>query len=216
MKQKEEGDKLRNHKKIKKVMNRRTLLILCAMAACMILPWTKATASAEGDAGQFHSRGVIRYHDAGGQQVILDSGDIERLFQYAAEGKTGLSAALGGIGTKLIRSDAGYTYTRDPQAEISVGEIRTADEMQAADFDLLLGALTESQLLPEGYEETYVLANSDNLTLGRSAWSDGSLLRGNNRDLTEHYIRGWLEGSGCTNYEAIYDEEGRWIGYREK
>ena len=29
-------------------------------------------------------------------------------------------------------------------------------------------------------------------------------------------MKGWLAGSGCTDYESIYDEEGRWIGYREK
>ncbi|MCM1122731.1 MAG: hypothetical protein NC416_09110 [Eubacterium sp.] len=202
--------------RLEKVKNRRRIFIVCAAAVCMALPWTKASVSAEGDSDQFHSRGIIRYQDAGGQQVILDSGDIDRLFQYAAEGKAGLSGALGGVGTKLIKTDSGYSYTRDPQTESSVEEIRTADEMQAADFDLLLEALAESQLLPAGYEEAYVLASSDNLTLGRSAWADGSLLRGNNRDLTEHYIRGWLEGCGYMEYEAIYDEEGRWIGYRGK
>ena len=83
-------------------------------------------------------------------------------------------------------------------------------------FGLLLQALSESQTLPAGYEEDYTLACSDNMTLGRAAWADGSLARGNNRDLMEHYMRGWLEGSGCADYEMIYDEEGRWIGYREK
>lgn len=197
-------------------MNRKIMIILCAAIACIALPRVKMTALAEGSSEQFRSRGVICYQDVGGHQVILDAGDIDRLFQYAAEGKTGLSDALGGVGTKLIKGDAGYSYTRDPQLSPPVVEIKTPDEMAEADFDLLIQALAESQLLPDGYDETYALANSDNLTLGRSAWSDGSLLRGNNRDLTEHYIRGWLEGSGCTNYEAIYDEEGRWIGYREK
>lgn len=88
--------------------------------------------------------------------------------------------------------------------------------MRSVSFEILIRSLSESQTLPAGYEEAYTLATSDNLTLGRSAWSDGSLLRGNNHDLIEHYIRGWIEGSGCTDYEAIYDEEGRWIGYREK
>lgn len=197
-------------------MNRKAMIVLCTVIACTALAWAKVSVSAAGDSGQFRSRGVIQYQDTGGQQVILDAGDLDRLFQYAAEGKTGLAGALGGVGTKLTKEDAGYSYTRDPQAEASAGEISTADEMQEIEFDLLIEALAQSQLLPCGYEEAYVLANSDNLTLGRSAWSDGSLLRGNNRDLTEHYVRGWLEGSGCTDYEAIYDEEGRWIGYREK
>lgn len=198
------------------MMNRKAMIVLCTVIACTALPWAKGSASAAGDPGQFRSRGVIQYQDTGGQQVILDAGDMDRLFQYAAEGKTGLAGALGGVGTKLIKGDTGYSYTRDPQVEVLGGEINTADEMQEIEFDLLIQALAESQQLPCGYGETYVLANSDNITLGRSAWSDGSLLRGNNRDLMEHYIRGWLEGSGCTDYEAIYDEEGRWIGYREK
>ncbi len=196
-------------------MNRRMIIAVCTVMACLALPWVKTTAAA-GEEGQFRSRGVIRYQDSGGQQIILDAGDIDRLFQYAAEGKRGLSEVLSGIGTKLIRSKEGYSYTRDPAVEAPALKIQTEDEMQEAAFDLLIRALAESQTLPDGYGETYVLANSDNLTLGRSAWSDGSLLRGNNYDLTEHYIRGWLEGSGCTDYEAVYDGEGRWIGYRAK
>lgn len=196
-------------------MNRRILIATGIVTACLALPWVKATASA-GEEGQFRSRGVIRYQDSGGQQVILDAGDIDRLFQYAAEGKRGLSEALSGVGTKLIQSEAGYVYTRDPSAEASMYRTETTEDMQAVGFDLLIQALADSQKLPDGYGDTYVLANSDNLTLGRSAWSDGSLLRGNNHDLTEHYIRGWMEGSGCTDYEAVYDREGRWIGYCAK
>ena len=197
-------------------MTKKLVAILCIAAVCAVLPRMKITATAAGETGQFHIRGVICYKDAGGQRVILDAGDFERLFQYAAEGKSGLSGALSGVGTKLIRGDTDYSYTRDPNAEAAIDKIQTEEEMRSIHYDLLLQALSDSQKLPEGYEETYVLANSDNLTLGRSAWSDGSLLRGNNRDLTEHYIRGWMEGSGCTDYEAVYDEEGRWIGYRAK
>ena len=197
-------------------MTKKLVAILCIAAVCAVLPRMKITATAAGETGRFHSRGVICYQDAGGQRVILDAGDFERLFQYAAEGKSGLSGALSGVGTKLIRGDTDYSYTRDPNAEAAIDKIQTEEEMRSIHYDLLLQALSDSQKLPEGYEETYVLANSDNLTLGRSAWSDGSLLRGNNRDWTEHYIRGWMEGSGCTDYEAVYDEEGRWIGYRAK
>lgn len=197
-------------------MTKKIVTILCIAAVCAVLPRMKITATAAGETGQFHSRGVICYQDAGGQRVILDAGDFERLFQYAAEGKSGLSEALSGVGTKLIQGDTDYLYTRDPNAEATIDKIQTEEEMCSIHYDILLQALSDSQKLPEGYEETYVLANSDNMTLGRSAWSDGSLLRGNNRDLTEHYIRGWMEGSGCTDYEAVYDEEGRWIGYRAK
>lgn len=189
---------------------------LCAAAVCAGLLAAGATASAAGESGQFRSKGSIRYQDAGGQEIILDAGDFDVLFQYAAEGKGGLSEALGGVGTKLVRDGEACGYTRDPQQEAEIASVRTADEMRSVSFEILIRALSESQTLPAGYEEAYTLATSDNLTLGRSAWSDGSLLRGNNHDLIEHYIRGWIEGSGCMDYEAIYDEEGRWIGYREK
>lgn len=196
-------------------VNKKGVAALCAVAVCIGL-FTGTTASAAGETGEFRSRGSIRYQDAGGQEVILDAKDFDTLFQYAAEGKSGLSGALGGVGTKLIIDNGKYGYTRNPQAEAAIGSVHTVEEMKAVEYDLLIQALSQSQTLPEGYEETYTLATSDNLTLGRSAWSDGSLLRGNNHDLIEHYIRGWMEGSGCGNYEAVYDEEGRWIGYREK
>lgn len=196
--------------------NKRTAAGLCAGIVCAGLVLAGNTVLAEGESGQFHSKGCIRYRDAGGQEIILDAGDFDALFQYAAEGKGGLSEALGGIGTKLVRDGEGYGYTRDPRQEAAIGRVQTADEMRAIGFDLLIRALADSQTLPEGYEDTYTLAASDNMTLGRSAWADGSLLRGNNHDLIEHYMRGWLAGSGCADYEPIYDEEGRWIGYREK
>lgn len=127
-----------------------------------------------------------------------------------------MSQALGGVGTKLIGAGQNYQYTREPGAEASIGRLETMADLQAVSYDLLLQALSESQTLPDGYEENWTLACADNMTLGRAAFADGILARGNNRDLLEHYVRGWLEGSGCAGYEAVYDEEGRWIGYREK
>ncbi len=196
--------------------NKKIFMGLCAAVVCAGLVLAGNTVLAEGEGGQFHSKGSIRYLDAGGQEIILDAGDFDMLFQYAAEGKGGLSEALGGVGTKLILDGEGYGYTRDPGQEAAIRRVQTAGEMRAVGFDLLIRALADSQTLPAGYEDTYILASSDNMTLGRAAWADGSLLRGNNHDLIEHYIRGWIEAGGCTDYEAIYDEEGRWIGYHEK
>lgn len=205
---------MRQKKMWKICTNKKRTAALCAAVVCIGL-LTGITASAAGETGEFRSKGSIRYQDAGGQEVILDAQDFDVLFQYAAEGKRGLSGALGGVGTKMVIDGGEYGYTRDPQVE-AVGSVQTVEQMRAVGYDLLIRALSESQTLPAGYEETYALATSDNLTLGRSAWSDGSLLRGNNHDLIEHYIRGWIEGSGCADYEAVFDEEGRWIGYREK
>lgn len=201
---------------VKTIRYSRKILMVCAGIAGAGILFMGTQVKAAGENGQFHSRGVIRYTDNTGQEVILDAQDLQVLFQYAAEGKGGLSQALGGIGTKLTGDGQSYQYTRDPGVQASVGRLQSAQEMQAVSFDLLLQALSESQTLPAGYEAEWSLACSDNMTLGRAAYADGSLARGNNRDLTEHYLRGWLEGCGCADYEAVYDGEGRWIGYRER
>lgn len=201
---------------MKSVRYIRKAVMLCAGVTAAGLLFMGIPAEAAEESGQFHSKGVIHYTDLSGQEIILDAQDFQVLFHYAAEGKGGLTQALGGVGTKLIKDGQNYQYTRNPEAEAATGSLQTVEELQAVSFDLLLQALSESQTLPAGYEDSYTLACADNMTLGRAAWSDGSLVRGNNRDLIEHYMRGWLEGSGCTNYEAVYDEEGRWIGYREK
>lgn len=202
--------------KVRAIRYTRKIMMLCAGVAGAGLLLMGTQARAAGEAGQFRSKGMIQYTNGAGQEVILDAKDLQVLFQYAAEGKGGLSQALGGVGTKLIGDGEGFQYSRNPDAEASIGRLETAEELQAVGFDMLIQALAESQTLPAGYEENYTLACADNMTLGRAAWADGTLARGNNKDLIEHYTRGWLEGSGCTAYEAIYDEEGRWIGYREK
>ncbi|MGN0279816.1 MAG: hypothetical protein ACI4C4_10740 [Lachnospiraceae bacterium] len=185
---------------------------LAGMAALATVVFTVAAEEPE----RFKSQGAIYYQDSSGQEIIWDARDLDILFQYAAEGKTGLSKALGGIGTKLIPEETGWTYTRNPQAESSILAIETTEQMQQISFDFLLQALAQSQTLPPEYAQEYVLASSDNLTLGRAAWADGSLLRGNNHDLMESYLRGWMEGNGYQEYETLYDGEGRWIGYRAK
>lgn len=195
-------------------MKRKKRLWITLVSGILILATGAATAAAD-EPERFRSKGTIRYQDSGGQEIIWDAGDLDVLFQYAAEGKSGLSKALGGVGTKLIKEEE-WQFTRNPQTEGTIASIETVQQMQEISFDFLLQALEESQTLPAEYTEKYVLASSDNLTLGRAAWADGSLLRGNNHDLIESYLKGWLEGSGCKEYEAVYDEEGRWIGYRGK
>lgn len=196
-------------------MNRKKKLCIALSAAILILTAGAATAAAE-EPERFRSKGAIHYQDSSGQEIIWDAEDLNVLFQYAAEGKAGLSEALGGVGTKLVHKETEWQYTRNPQTEGTINSVETQEQMQEISFDFLLQALTESQKLPIEYAEEYILATSDNLTLGRAAWADGSLLRGNNRDLMESYLKGWLEGKGYKEYEAVYDEEGRWIGYRGK
>lgn len=196
-------------------MKRKYKTRIACVAGMLVLITVAFTAAAE-EPERFKSRGAIYYQDSSGQEIIWDAQDLDVLFQYAAEGKSGLSKALGGVGTKLVLEETGWTYTRNPQTEGSILAIETTEQMQQISFDFLLQALAQSQTLPPEYAQEYVLASSDNLTLGRAAWSDGSLLRGNSHDLMDSYLKGWMEGSGYQEYEALYDEEGRWIGYRAK
>lgn len=196
-------------------MNRKKKLWIALSAAILICATGVATAAAE-EPERFRSKGAIRYLDSSGQEIIWDAEDLNVLFQYAAEGKAGLSEALGGVGTKLMKEETGWQFTRNPEKEGTIVSVETTEQMQEISFDFLLQALAESQTLPAEYTEEYVLATSNQLTLGRAAWADGSLLRGNNHDLMESYLRGWLEGSGYEEYEEVYDAKGRWIGYRGK
>ena len=196
-------------------MKKKYKIRMACVAGMLALTTVAFTVAAE-EPERFKSQGAIYYQDSSGQEIIWDAQDLDVLFQYAAEGKSGLSQALGGVGTKLVLEETGWTYTRNPQTEGSILAIETTEQMKQISFDFLLQALAQSQTLPPEYAQEYVLASSDNLTLGRAAWSDGSLLRGNSHDLMDSYLKGWMEGSGYQEYEALYDEEGRWIGYRAK
>lgn len=120
-----------SHMKVRSVKYVRKAMMLCAgiAGAGMLFAGTQAKAAEE--AGQFRSQGVIHYTNAEGQEIILDAKDLQVLFQYAAEGKGGLYQALSGVGTKLIRDETGFRYSRDPEAEASVERLQTGEELQA-------------------------------------------------------------------------------------
>ena len=133
------------------------------------------------------------------------------LFRYAAEGKKRLTKALGGVGTQLVKTEAGYGYVRAQKQEGLPDE-----EIIQVPFAMLQQALLDSQKIPEQYREECMLATSDNLTLGRAGFVDGTMALGNNHDLLEYYMRGYLEGLGITDYELLYDEEGNLIGMKKR
>lgn len=182
------------------------LLILLLIGSFVV----SASVSAS-ESGTFQSKGRIEYTDTGGQQVIFDAGDLEVLFRYAAEGKKRLTKALGGVGTQLVKTETGYGYVRaQKQEELPDGEVLRIP------FAVLQQALLDSQKIPEQYGEACMLATSDNLTLGRAGFADGTMVLGNNHDLLEHYLRGYLEGLGIIDYELLYDEEGNLIGMKKR
>lgn len=182
------------------------LLILLLIGSFVV----SASVSAS-ESGTFQSKGRIEYTDTGGQQVIFDAGDLEVLFRYAAEGKKRLTKALGGVGTQLVKTEAGYGYVRAQKQEGLPDE-----EIIQVPFAMLQQALLDSQKIPEQYREECMLATSDNLTLGRAGFVDGTMALGNNHDLLEYYMRGYLEGLGIIDYELLYDEEGNLIGMKKR
>lgn len=195
-------------------INQKKICGICGgMLALLLAAIPKIILQAE-TSEHINSKGIIRYVDNSGGEVIFDAGDLEMLFQSAAEGKNGMLEALSGVGTKLWQTEEGWQYSRNPQIEVESRQLCSAAELESLSFSLLVEALADSQKLPTEYMETYSLATSDNLTLGNAAWADGSLLLGNNHDLLENYARGWMEGAGYTQMFPIQDEKGNIIGYR--
>ncbi len=193
--------------------NQKKIYGICGgMLALLLAAVPKIALQAE-TSEHINSKGIIRYADSNGGEVIFDAGDLEMLFQSAARGKNGMLEALSGVGTKVWQMENGWQYSRNPQLETETRQLQSVSELESIPFSILIEALSDSQKLPEEYTETYSLATSDNLTLGNAAWADGSLLLGNNHDLLENYARGWMEGTGYTKMFPIQDEKGNITGY---
>lgn len=193
--------------------NQKKIYGICGgMLALLLAAVPKIALQAE-TSEHINSKGIIRYADSNGGEVIFDAGDLEMLFQSAARGKNGMLEALSGVGTKVWQMENGWQYSRNPQLETEIRQLQSVSELESIPFSILIEALSDSQKLPEEYTETYSLATSDNLTLGNAAWADGSLLLGNNHDLLENYARGWMEGAGYTKMFPIQDEKGNITGY---
>ncbi|MBQ6806211.1 MAG: hypothetical protein IJO97_02120 [Lachnospiraceae bacterium] len=191
----------------------RWLLTICGGSLVMLLMCAPKMISHAETSEQIRSKGVIHYVDESGEEVIFDAGDLEMLFQSAAKGKNGMIESLGGVGTKFFQTEEGWQYSRNPQTETETVKLHSVNDLAGMPFATLTEALSDSQKLPQEYVDSYSLATSDNLTLGNTAWADGSLLLGNNHDLMESYARGWMEGAGYTNMLPIRDENGNVTGY---
>ncbi|MBO5208160.1 MAG: hypothetical protein J6B68_02330 [Lachnospiraceae bacterium] len=187
--------------------------MMCGGLLALLLMFVPKMTSHAETSEQIRSKGVIHYIDESGGEVIFDAGDLEMLFQSAAKGKNGMIESLSGVGTKIFQTEEGWQYSRNPQLETEIIKLHSVKDLERMPFSVLAEALSDSQKLPQEYVETYSLATSDNLTLGNAAWSDGSLLLGNNHDLLESYARGWMEGAGYTNMIPIQDENGNTTGY---
>lgn len=193
--------------------NQKKIYGICGGMLALLLAAVPKIASQAETSEHINSKGIIRYADSNGGEVIFDAGDLEMLFQSAARGKNGMLEALSGVGTKVWQMENGWQYSRNPQLETETRQLQSVSELESIPFSILIEALSDSQKLPEEYTETYSLATSDNLTLGNAAWADGSLLLGNNHDLLENYARGWMEGAGYTKMFPIQDEKGNITGY---
>ncbi len=160
-----------------------------ALAALFTASLPVCADTAEG----FQSKGAICFDQGNGERVVLDAGDLDVLFQYAAEGKNAVVQALGGVGTRLCRTETGFAFVRDDRSDEPAAELHSFQELAVVSFPELMQAVADSQKIPAYCEESCTLATPDNITLGRAGWSDGSLTLGNNHDLIQSYLRGWRE-----------------------
>ena len=197
-------------------MKKRKILLTAGIMAISVSVFIPTIKSKAESSEVFKSRGVIRYTDTSGGEVVFDAGDLDVLFRSAAEGKNGILTALGGVGTRFTWQEGQPVYSRDPQflSEEEIQTLLSFEALQDMPFAVLLEAVESSQQLPPSYTDSYSLAISDNLTLGYAGWADGSLVLGNNHDLLEHYAKGWMEGAGYQTMIPVKDESGNVIGYR--
>lgn len=189
------------------------IYMMCGVVLALLIAYAPKMILHAETSEQIRSKGVIHYIDGSGAEVIFDAGDLAMLFQSAANGKNGMIESLSGVGTKLFQIEEGWQYSRNPQMETELIKLHSVKDLEGMPFSVLIEALSDSQKLPQEYVEAYSLATSDNLTLGNAAWSDGSLVLGNNHDLLKSYARGWMEGAGYTNMVPIQDENGNVTGY---
>lgn len=183
------------------------LLITGMIASCQ---YKLPAMAAENSSGGLHSTGRIECEDA-----VLDATDLENVYRYISEKKSAVVNILLQLGTKF-RQDEGEIYPeRNPDNE------QESVDSNLLDWNALVQAVEESQTVPtglpvlhpeyamriEGVEERtdfYETAVADNISLGKAAWAEGTLLLGNGADNDRAYRKGVEDGADNKVPEGWY------------
>ncbi len=168
------------------------------------------TVFAAGASDLLASRGIIQC-----ERAVMDAADLLAIQTHIAEKKNAAAGVLQQIGTKFRQQEGGVIFDRNPdaaQGDIDPSQFGWAVIMQAA---------AESQKIPEGlsvlhpeaavhiegieeFTDYYVPASADNISRGKAAWVDGTLLLGNGADNDKAYQAGIRDGSEGRAPEFLY------------
>ena len=201
------------------VRNRQKMMKRCAFGIAAAVSAIMAVSGAsEGEtvlaaadmSGTFSSRGIIRY-----EQAVIDAADLHSIHAGVTKKKNAAVGVLQQLGTKFRRQEGGSVPDRNPdavQGEMDLSQLGWAEITQA---------VAESQKVPEGlsvlnpeaamhiegveeYTDYYVAASADNISRGKAAWADGTLLLGNGADNDKAYQAGKRDGSEGRVPEFLY------------
>lgn len=160
------------------------------------------------------SRGSLIYQEKGmaeieeEEMVVYDATDIRKIKEYLDLQKEGLLQKLLQLGTAFIQTDTGWQYSRNP--EDMPGSIPEGGQIG---WDLLFNAVRDSQSVPENiavkdskfplqiegiaeHTDSYRAATADNISKGKAAWLEGTLLLGTGADNDKAYEKGKEDGTG--------------------
>ena len=183
---------------------------IAALTVILLSGMVKNEADAAYTAGSLRSRGIVRCEEA-----VIDAADLQNLSAYVTEKKNAAAGILLQLGTKFRQQPDGIVCDRNPdlgQEDMDVSKL---------DWPMIVQAVSDSQKVPEGLAvlnpenalhiegveertDTYTTAVADNISRGKAAWADGTLLLGNGADNDKAYQAGLHDGENNQVPELFY------------
>ena len=157
--------------------------------------------AAENADKRLHSTGRIESEDA-----ILDTADLQNICDHISEKQRAVVNVLLQLGTKFRQDEGTIHPDRNPD------HAQEAFDGNLLDWNVLVKAVGESQAVPAGLNvlhpdyamgiagveertDCYETAVADNISLGKAAWADGTLLLGTGADNDRAYGKGLEDGA---------------------
>lgn len=156
--------------------------------------------AAENADKRLHSTGRIESEDA-----ILDTADLQNICDHISEKQRVVVNVLLQLGTKFRQDEGAIHPDRNPD------HTQESFDGSLLDWNVLVKAVEESQTVPAGLKvlhpdyamgiagveertDCYETAVADNISLGKAAWADGTLLLGTGADNDRAYRKGLEDG----------------------
>lgn len=184
--------------------------ILAVLTVVLLSGMAENKADAAYASGTFRSRGAVRCEEA-----VIDAADLQSIHAYITEKKNAAAGTLLQLGTKFRQQPEGIVCDRNPdsgQGDVDVPQLS---------WPVIVQAVADSQKVPEGLAvlnpenamhiegveertDTYTTAVADNISRGKAAWADGTLLLGNGADNDKAYQAGLRDGGSNKVPELFY------------